>query len=312
MNKIRNFIGIAVFMLFVGLIATGCYFNDPVDASQRGVKLDGGRITEITQPGVQNDLGFNASLKTVSCSTITIPVTDDSVATADTQIVGVAATIQVRRKCDDESVKTLMEQWTAIAGSDDELKTVIQAVASQGIKVGTRAFTLDTLLSDRTGLASQITTDLNNQVKFPAEIVSVVVNNISPSASYLAILQQKADYTAQTSAELQRQALIKQKASNDQLQQEQDTLVLQKQLDTEKARTTVNVEIASRAGKVTAASYQVYQDNPAAYELERLTRLKDILNGKTIYFLQPGQLTNLFLGNDGQNVVPVTQPSAGK
>jgi hypothetical protein len=76
-------------------------------------------------------------------------------------------------------------------------------------------------------------------------------------------------------------------------------------LEKEKAQTAVNVEIASRKGKEVAASYEVYQTNERAYELERLSRLQAIFGNKaTMWFVPQGTDLTLLLNNNA-NVVPV-------
>ena len=283
----------------------GCYWNESVSSSQVAAKMDGGRIMDVVGPGVHSDWRQFASLEQISCDTITVEVDDPSVATEETQVVGVKVTIQLKRRCDTNSVRELLTNWAAVAQNDEALTKVIQAVASQGIKVGTRSFSMEELLNDRNGLSSTITDTLNKNLKMPIEIVSVVVNDVSPSDSYLKILQEKADYTARTSAELQRQALIKQQSANAQLEQQQSVAIAKDQLLAEQAKTQVEVEIASREGKKIAAQYDVYKTNQAAYDLRRMELMAKILGDKaTVYFLQPGQLVNLFMSGANPTVVP--------
>jgi len=294
-----------VLVVIAALSMTACYINEPVASNEVAAQMDGGRITNIVGPGVQSDWGMFAELRQVSCDTLTVDVSDPSVATKETQVVGIKATIQVKRKCDSDSVKQLLTSWVTIASNNEELSKVVSAVAAQGIKVGARTFTMEELLNDRNKMASTIEQTLNENVAFPVDIVAVVVNDVSPSDSYLKILQDKADYTAKTSAELQRQALIRQQASNQKLEQEQAAEVSKQQLLAEQAKTNVELEIASREGKKIAAQYDVYQTNRAAYDLRRMELLKGILGDKsTMYFLQPDQLLNLFLGNNN-GIVPV-------
>lgn len=142
--------------------------------------------------------------------------------------------------------------------------------------------------------------------KYSTTIINVSIKNVDLDPKYAEVLQQKALLTAQIEAALREQDLIKQQAANDTLEQEQKTLVLLAQLDTEKAQTAVQVEIATRAGKVVEAANNVYLINPAAFELEKLARLKEVLGDKAvIYFVNENTDLTLLLSNIAGGVLPV-------
>jgi hypothetical protein len=300
-------------MFVVGLVLmamslSGCFLNRQIEPSQIGVWSSGGDIRGCMGPGVQTKWGFFDDLTEISGSTLTFQVTDPEVATRDNQLVKVLITIQARRKTDCESAKALLIKWPALL--DDKIfMDTISANASEGIKVGTRAFTLTGLLDDRSGLSSSIKSGLEAVAEeYNAEIVNVTVGDVGLQPDYAAQLNEKALLTAKTDTELKRQELIRQQASNDQLAQDQRKLVLDKQLTAEQAQTSVNVEIASRAGKETAAKSLVYLQNPQAYELERLARLRDILGDKSVIYFIPAGTDLTMLYNPATNtVVPVTQ-----
>lgn len=284
---------------------SGCYLNEQVNRNEVAAMIDGGRITAVVGSGVYTNIGLFADLEHVACDVQTVVVNDDSVATKDTQVVSVEVTVQVGRGCDNDSVTELLSRWSSIAKDDQALVETVKTFVGTGIKEGTRAYTLDQLLDDRKGLAESIRNSLNEQIKFPAEITAVAVTNVDPNQSYIEILQEKANIAAQTSTELRRQELIRQKASNDKLQQDQDVVVAQAQLEAEKAKTAVQLEISNRAGQKIAAENQVYQLNQQAFELKRLELLANVLGDKTI--LLPSGNLNLLLGLD--KVLPVpTQP----
>lgn len=298
------------FVLVLSFVLAGCFINDDVKTDQSGVVVDGGKIERCVGPGVHTDWGFFADLREVSNATLTFEVVDPEVATFDSQLVGISVTIQARRNNDCESLTNLLTNWPALI-DDEQLKAVISATANEAMKVGTRQFTLTQLLDDRNGLATAIKLSLEADAeKYSTTIINVSIKNVGLDPKYAAVLQEKALYTVQIEAALREQDLIRQQAANDKLRQEQKTLILQAQLETEKAQTAVQVEIATRAGKVVEAANNVYLINPAAFELEKLARLKEILGDKAvIYFIDENTDLTLLLSNIAGGVLPV--PSTG-
>ena len=288
---------LVVITMVLAFALSGCYLNSEVQANQVGIQLEENEIIRCTSPGVYTGWGFWDDLKVVSLDTLTFVVSDPEVATADNQLVGVGITIQARRNADCESVKSLLTNWSALTG-DENLIGVITATALEGIKVGTRQFTLEQLLNDRNGLSSKISEGIEaDATKYSTTIVNVTVSNLDLDDEYAQMMQDKALLTAEIDLELRRQDLIKQKASNDKLDQNQRAEVLAQKLLAEQAQTEVDVEIASREGKKVAASYEVYSLNPQAFELERWNRIAQVFDGQTVYFLQQGQDLNLLFGN---------------
>lgn len=299
-------------VLMLSVLLTGCYWNDEIATNQVGVKLDENKIEEIVGPGVYSEVAcFWCDLKSMNIDTLTFSVEDPEVLTKDNQPVGVKITIQARRKSDDASVKNIFTNWSSLV-DDVSLVNTISATAREGMKNGTRGFTLAGLLDDRDELAIAIQDALEEDVdKYSVEIINVTVENIAVSQAYADILAQTANITAQTNQEKRRQDLINQQASNDILAQEQRVKVAEAQLLAEQAETDVQVEIAQREGEKIAAAYQVYLDNPAAYQLEQLTRLKDVIGVGTVYFIPQGSdLTTFFLPN-GTPIIPVPQGGGG-
>lgn len=298
-----------VFFLLLAMSAvvlTGCFLNDDVATDQTGVIVDGGEIKSCVGPGVYSDGGYFTDLREVSNATLTFEVNDPEVATKDSQLVGISVTIQARRNNDCDSLTNLLTNWSALT-ADDPLIAVISATANEAMKVGARQFTLTQLLDDRNGLATAIKDALEADAgKYSTTIINVSIKNVALDPKYAEVLQQKALLTAQIETALREQDLIKQQAANDTLAQEQKTLVLLAQLDTEKAQTAVQVEIATRAGKVVEAANNVYLINPAAFELERLNRLKEVLGDKAvIYFVNENTDLTLLLSNIAGGVLPV-------
>lgn len=296
--------------VFAVVMTSGCYWNDEVATNQVGVQLDENKIQNVVGAGVYTDMGFWADLKTMDVDTLTFSVEDPEVLTQDNQAVGVKITIQARRKSDAESVKNIFTNWSSLTVNENLVNT-ISATAREGIKNGTRGYTLTSLLDDRNGLAQAIRTALEDDViKYSVEIINVTVENIAISESYGAILSETANIKAQTDQELRRQSLINQQAANDILAQEQRVRVAEAQLLAEQAETDVQVEIAQRAGEVTAASNQVYADNLQAYELKRLELLKELFSDRTVYFIPQGTDLTTFFNTTTNPIIPIPQPPA--
>lgn len=303
---------IVVVLGFLAIFAAGCYWNADVEANEVGVRMSRNAIQNCVTPGVYTDMGFFSELKAINRGTVTFSVEDPEVASKDTQTMGVRITIQARRLEDCDSITNLLTNWPTLI-NDQTMIDTISATAREGMKNGVRSMTAMQLLDDRNGLADAIRSQLTLDVqKYNVEIINVTVENIAPSVEWIKTYQDKANLQAETEKELQRQNLIKQQGANAQLEQEQQTLVYNKQLDTEKAKTLVDVEIASREGKKTAAAQEVYSQNPEAYDLKRLELLAKIFGDKAvIWMLDKTVNLNTLFSKDGtpQTVIPVIQPS---
>lgn len=291
----KNKFGVISALVLLSIFLQACYIGQDVKANQVAVKLERNEIVGVVNAGVYTSWGFYDEMMVMDADTLTFSVEDLEVLTRDNQAVGVKITIQARRKTDDESVKNIFEKWSSTI-DNNKLIEVISATAREGLKNGVRNYNLSELLNDRNGLGDSMTEQISQDVsKYSVEIINVTVENIAPSPDYMAILADKANITAETEKELERQKLIEQQASNDILQAQKTTEVKLEQVEAEKAITAVEVEIAKREGQVTAASQQVYTDNPQAFMLEQLRLLDAIFDGQTVYYLPEGvDLTTVF------------------
>jgi hypothetical protein len=208
---------------------------------------------------------------------------------------------------DCDSARNILTNWPGLV-DDIALAETIDATAREGIKVGTRSFTLTQLLDDRNSLATKIQDSLEGDAQvYSVEVVNVIVNNIAIDPGYANVLKEKALLTAQIETELRRQDLIKQTADNNILEQERRTAILNETVKAEQAQTGVQMEIATRAGKMVAASNQVYVSNQYAFELEKLRLIKEILGDKsTVYFVPAG--TDLTMLWNPNSIVPLEGP----
>lgn len=290
-------------MLLAAMVLAGCYWNYDVEQSEVGAQFKRNTIVNCVGAGLWSDTSWYADIQKYSVATLTFEVNDPEVATSDNQLVGVTVTIQARRKGDCDSVKSFFSNWTHLL-DDTILLETIDATAREGIKNGTRLFTLTQLLNDRNGLSNAITEQLEQDAsKYNVDVVNVTIENVALDPAYVEILQQTASLNAQQDQALRQQALIEQQAETELFKINQAITVANLQAELERAQTEVDVEIARREGEVIAASNQVYEQNSRAYSLAVLEKLSQIFDGKTVYFVPEGtDLTTLF-GVNG--IVPI-------
>lgn len=291
MNK-KIFVLLAVLMMLL----SGCYFGDDVKTNEVGAQLNKNKVINCVGPGVYNDAGFFSDLVEVDVSTLTLEVEDQEVVTSDNQLVGVRITVQARRRGDCESVTSLLSNWSTLL-DDDVLKQTIDATAREGIKNGTRSFTLQELLDDRNGLADSISEKLSEDSgKYHVQIVNVTIENIGIAEEYADIMQATAQLKAEEDYQQRRQSLVQQQAETDLFERQQQQLVLNEQLKLEEKQTEIDIEIARREGAKIAATQSVYENNDRAYELERLRLTANIIGDKSvIYFIPEGTDLTVFV-----------------
>lgn len=295
---------VILFSLLLSLFLGGCYWGADIEQDEVGAHFDRNALINCLGPGRYSDSSWWAELKRYSIATHTFEVNDPEVATSDNQLVGVTITIQAARKSDCDSVRSFYSNWSRLL-DDSILLDTIDATAREGIKNGTRGFTLNQLLNDRNGLSDAITTQLEQDAsKYNVDIINVTIENVALDPAYAAILQQTAQLNAQQDQAQRRQSLIQQEAETEQFRIQQEIIIAEQQLVLEQAETNVQVEIGARAGEVVAAAQRVYSQNPQAFQLAVLERLAEIFNDKTVYFIPEGtDLTTLF-GVSGLRVIP--------
>lgn len=300
---------ILVLIVFLMTMLTGCVLGGDVGTNQMGVILDGNRIQEIVGPSVVWRSGFYTDLKTMNIDTLTFSVEDPEVLTKDNQAVSIKITIQAKRKSDDESIRNIFTSWSSLT-DDNNLIATISATAREGMKVGTRKFTLTQLLDERSdggqglGLAGEIRAAIEQDAsKYSVELINVTVENIGASPQYMEILSQTANLNAEIDKAKREQELINQRALNQVLEQEKRVEVANAQLLAEQAETDVQVEIAERQGDIIAAANQVYSENEQAFELQRIRELQNVFSNKTVFFVQEGVDPTIFFNQPNNTTV---------
>lgn len=303
-------------LLLVTVVASmlgACYFGNEIKANQQGLALDANAVRNCVGPGVYTDAGFYTDMWEIATDTLTFEVTDGSVATKDTQIVGITLQIQARRNDDCPSLTLLFTKYQSLL-NDDNLKSTIGASASEAIKIAVRGMTLDQLLNDREGLSTGITDFLNEDTaKYGAVVTNISIKDVQLNAEYEALLVKKANLTAQIELAERQQDLFAADAAAERIRQEEAALTSQAQLLAEQAKTAVEVEIAEREGDKIAAQFAVYNENERAYELRRLELLQKVLGDKAaVYFVDSVEDLMVLLGGSVESpVIPVPVDDAG-
>jgi len=302
----KSLLSLFVFFLLAATLLSGCYWNETVGTSFIAVETDSAKPTQCKGPGLHSGDSFFDDLVPIGMGTLTFDVEDPEVATKDNQLVGVRITVQARRSSECPELMDMLTRWPSLL-NDDSLKTTISSTALEGIKNGVRLYTLDGLLTDRNGMADTILEQLQlDAAEYNTEIINVTVSNIALNAAYVEQLNLNAQYTAQIEGLRKQQEQIAIQGETDRIQQEQTALVYEAQLAAEEAKTAVEVEIAEREGKKTAAAQQVYADNPQAFHLKELELLQDVVGEGTVYFVPDLNTLTLLLTQPGAPpVVPV-------
>jgi hypothetical protein len=298
---------VLLLVVALSLLLSGCYLNAEASANQMFVKLDEGVVVAVEGPGgvYSEATCYFCDYKLVNIDTLTFSVEDPSVLTEDNQEVSVTITIQARRSSDPDDIKNLIQNWSTLV-DDQVFINTITATAREGMKNGTRGYTLTEVLDDRNGLADAILAQLAQDAKnYNGQIINVTVENIGPSARYMEILGETANLKAEVDKAVRERDVINQRAQNAILEQEQRITVAAAQLEAEKAETAVQLEIARRDGELVSARNQVYSSNPQAFELEKLRLLREVLGENVIYFIPAGTDLTLYLLETSGGLTPI-------
>lgn len=288
-------IALALMMVCLVFSLYGCYFNSTVDSSEVGVKMDDGvQISEVVGAGRYTDLGWYADLNRIDISAKQVKLVIEDVSTSDKQTVSVEILAEVARKSDEESVRTIWENYNAVAKMDEQLIALVRDLMRSPVNKVSTTMTVDEMLGvDESSEKTRVTMeqDIAELLRPVLESRGIALNtlnvmNIGVDPQYQAKLQEKS--TAAIEIELA----------------EQKAKQLEKQLEQEKAQTEIDLEKARRANLVAEEEAKVYEQSAEAYELRRLELMKDMLDeSDKIYFIPEGADITLFLGSEGAGVV---------
>ena len=288
-------IALALMLVVMTLSLCSCYFNSTVDSSEVGVKMDDGvQISEVVGAGRYTDLGWYADLNRIDISAKQVKLLIEDVSTSDKQTVSVEILAEVARKSDEASVRTIWENYNAVAKNDEQLIKLVQDLMRSPVNKVSTTMTVDEMLgvdenSDKTRATME--QDIAELLRPVLESRGIALNalnvmNVGVDPQYQAKLQEKS--TAAIEIELA----------------EQKAKQLEKQLEQEKAQTEIDLEKARRANLVAEEEAKVFEQSAEAYELRRLELMKDMLDeSDKIYFIPEGADITLFLGSENAGVV---------
>ena len=288
-------IALAMMLVVMTFSLCSCYFNSTVDSSEVGVKMDDGvRISEVVGAGRYTDLSWYADLNRIDISAKQVKLLIEDVSTSDKQTVSVEILAEVARKSDEASVRTIWENYNAVAKKDEQLIKLVQDLMRSPVNKVSTTMTVDEMLgvdenSDKTRATME--QDIAELLRPVLESRGIALNtlnvmNVGVDPQYQAKLQEKS--TAAIEIELA----------------EQKAKQLEKQLEQEKAQTEIDLEKARRANLVAEEEAKVFEQSTEAYELRRLELMKDMLDeSDKIYFIPEGADITLFLGSENAGVV---------
>jgi len=299
MGQRNRFVGLLILVVLIPLLS-GCYLNKMVEADEVGIQMDdGASISRIVGQGRYTVWKWFAKMKIIKISALTLQWDDPDLVTRDKQPIGVAIGITFARMGDAESIKYMYTQYNAIAINDDQLTLQVLNRIPRIAKEITAKYTLDDMLGvggDAEQTRSSVTKDLFNLLEpelreARIQLLDVGINNISPSADYLNLLQQKANAAIETEVNIERKKQ------------------LDVQLQQEVAQTNIDMEKARRQNLVNAELAKTYELSPQFYELERIKQLKGLLGGTDkIYFVPAGTDLSLVLTGGAINEQSLISP----
>lgn len=278
MGRVRRGLLFSLLLVIV-LVIPGCYHNSQVDSNQVGVQTKKGKIVRIVGPGVYSDMSRFTNLSTVDISAKQVDWNDPDLVTRDLQPIGLALRVTYGRKSDQDTVRMMWQTYRAQATSDEALMNTVLGRIPGVAKEITARYTLTDMLgtsgNDQAGrsfLAKQLADLLSPQLgEVGVQVYDVSVTNIDPGSAYVNLLRDKTASALQ--ADIQKQK-----------QQQLDA-----QLQTEKAQTEIDKEIANRQKQVDQIKNSAFTDNPNALDLEKARVIAEALKNCTSFCNWPTQ-----------------------
>lgn len=294
-----KFSSFVLLLLFLLSMFTGCYRNEPVSASQVGLKLKDGAIKEVVGPGRYSDDAGGwerwATFTRINTSNITTSWVDPSLLTRDKQPIGLTMTLTFARKRDSESIKAMYTNYNLEAQDDAALTALVLSRVPGIAKEISTKYTLDQMLGISTGddalgreaLAQEVRGLLQGELdQIFVSLATVEIADIAVSDAYLAALEAK------------NQATIQQDVAK------QETILINERLKQEQAQTQIELEKANRQNQVNAVTAQAYEDSPQLFQLRMLELTAGMLNkgDVIIYVPENTNVTNVL--TQGGGVIP--------
>jgi regulator of protease activity HflC (stomatin/prohibitin superfamily) len=303
MRKIFRLV-LALTVVLVMMVNTGCYFFRAVSAHQYAIlSKDGVSITEIVSEGRYTDNSFRADIHIIDAQGKTLTWRDNELLTSDRQTIGFEVSVTYAR--DINYAELMWVQYNAAAKKDDVLAELVVSRIPRVVKAVTSALTLDEML-ERTNLQAQLRDMLEKEFALIGlKLLDVGVNNIRPTDSYLALLEQRATLAAEadleqrrTTLELERldreRTLAQQQRENEMAMAQQRTLLAAEQLLLERAQTDINLELARRENLVALEEAKVFAASPEALQIRLAEIYAGALRGTNTVYIPTDTILNIF------------------
>jgi regulator of protease activity HflC (stomatin/prohibitin superfamily) len=306
-----RFIGIAVVVVVLVVLALSTFKFAQVDEGQRGIIITQGAVEGIQEPGIFFRIFAPFTrVEVVNIKRQTRQVTQN-VASSDKQLYDIDIQVDYSRRTDEPSLRA---QYGRIGVSDDQLNQFLDGFINDALKSASTQFTLDQVLSDRGGFSQRI----NQLLKVPAgegqtspvdqlyvNLEAVKVLDIKVGDAYAQLLAEKANLEVQIETEEKRRQQIEAQQSNNLFQAEQEATVA---LTTEKGRTAAAIEASNRDAQVRTIQGRYWRENPELFELRKRELQVELLKNGNVWFVDPNtDLTLLLDRTTGNGPVVVQQ-----
>lgn len=285
-------------MLFVLLVASimmsGCYgvfAYVSIPSGQVIIEMeDGVSITSVGGAGLYSNSAYRASYEVYDATVHTFQWEDASLPASNNQEIGIKLSVSVRRpnETEPDMVKNAWRYYQREMREDIALESLISSKLGEGVKNTTASSTLSQMLgtngSDvgRDELKKRMMDNIAPTIESMGFVlVDISISDISPSPEYRKAMERIIEAENKTKL---AQEEVKQSAS---------------QLDAEKKRTEVELEIANRNRLTAEEQSKVYRMSPEAFELAKIEAYgKALGDNSKIFFVQPGQDVTMFLNPD--------------
>ncbi len=225
-----------IFVTLIGLsllyAVTGQFFYifSRVEPDEVGLKVRGGRITEIVPPGIYSDVGLFVKLEKYNTQAYQFTAEDPEVITRDNQRIGVTVSGSVLRptltSTSAEKITQLWTQYRSIYVSDEALQKVSADLSFQSMKVcvGDRPFNESILGSNRDDLRNCVDDELNKLMEpYGLSVANVTVPNVALSEEVKGLLD--AITKSRLETEKARQDKLKAESEGSARQAEQEAAI---------------------------------------------------------------------------------------
>jgi hypothetical protein len=279
-------------LVVLSLMLSGCYWQQSIDPSQVGVKLDDGiSISGIVGPGRYSAGGWYSSMREVDISVKTTEWEDPDLVTSDKQPIGLKLALSYHRNPSDACVKQMYETYNSELFDNARLDTLVKSRVPNSAKDNTAKMTLDQMLFGREAFALALTQSVDIEMaKICVILDTVQVANIGADPGYMEKLKQKAQVIQD------REIAV------------ESVKTAEENLKKTKAETEIQLELARRQNAMNQELAKTYELNENYFKLEQLKLIREIVaagGGSTKWVFVPEDSNLSFIDSGGTDIVPV-------